>query len=310
MNPKTETLIEAIFRERPAFHAGETEVGRKITTAESMLPSESVQSLADGKADCYGIDADVGRFIAAHVNGTSHSLETGAGLSTLVFALQGSNHVSVTPNGQETEAIRRYAVTKDIKMDSVRFVIEPSDQYLPTAKLPALDFVFIDGKHAFPWPVIDWFYTVDRMKQNGVILIDDVHMISGKMLVDFMAVDPRWQRLADFNQKTCAFKKMTPLVHDVAWHMQPYVVNALAPAAIPGTVAARGAQGEIPISINECLRTASSSRPGVPSGNIGGTSGVIASCSIFWRGATSSCATSRRWWGWRGRCSSRCSPWS
>jgi predicted O-methyltransferase YrrM len=235
MNKNTDALIEVIFKERPAFHRGETEVGRKFATAESLLPSEAAQLLAAGQAECYGIDTEVARFIASHVDASSHSLETGAGLSTLVFALQGSRHVSVTPNGQETEAIRQYAATKGIPTDSVSFVIEPSDQYLPTAKVPPLDFVFIDGKHAFPWPVLDWYYTVDRMKQNGIILVDDAHMISGKMLVDFMTVDPRWQRLADFNQKTFAFKKITPLVHDVAWHMQPYVVNALK-APSPGPV--------------------------------------------------------------------------
>jgi len=236
MDKNNDARIERIFRERPTFHQGETEVDRKFSVEESLLSSELAQRLASGCAECYGIDLEAARFIANHVDAGSSSLETGAGLSTLVFALQGAHHLSITPNGKESEAICRYAAENGIRMDSIRFVNESSDKYLPTAEIQPLDFVLLDGKHAFPWPVIDWFYTVDRIKQGGVILIDDVQMVSVRVLVDFMAVDPRWQWLAEFNHKTYAFRKMTPLVHDVAWHMQPYVVNALKQSQSSGWV--------------------------------------------------------------------------
>jgi len=227
LSPASDALIHEVLKERPQVHRGETEINRTFGADESCLSGATVAALASGKVDCYGIGPDVARFLADHVNASSISLEIGCGLSTLVFAILKSNHVCVTPSQTEVDRIRAYASRKEINTMRIRFVISPSDQYLPTADISDLDFVFIDGKHAFPWPIIDWFYTADRLKQGGVMMVDDTHMISGGILVDFMKVDPRWSLLAHFDGKTVAFKKMVPSVHDVAWHMQPYIVKAL-----------------------------------------------------------------------------------
>lgn len=220
-------LIADILQDRPQLHRGDTEISRAASTEESCLPSSTVAVWVSGKADCYGINSEVANFIADHVDASSKSLEIGSGLSTLVFAICQGSHVCVTPNGIEADGIRAYASRKGINVEQVKFVISASDKYLPTADIENLDFVFIDGKHAFPWPIVDWFYTADRLKRGGVMLIDDIHMISGSILVDFMRVDPRWSLLADLNGRTMAFKKEAASVHDVSWHMQPYLVNAL-----------------------------------------------------------------------------------
>jgi predicted O-methyltransferase YrrM len=225
---QADLLISKIFQERPQFHRGETEVNRTFSPEETCLSSAKVAALASGKAACYGIDLAVGRFIASNVDASSKSLETGSGLSTLVFAVRQAEHTCVTPNQSEVERIQAYANRKGISIRGIRFVIASSDKYLPTADLNFLDFAFIDGKHAFPWPVIDWFYTVNLLKQGGIVLVDDVNMISGRILFDFMKADTsRWQYLANFNRKTVAFRKIVTSVYDVAWHMQPYVVKSV-----------------------------------------------------------------------------------
>jgi hypothetical protein len=224
---RADALISEILRDRPQIHRGETEISRRFGTEESSLSGATVAALTSGKAECYGISSDVARFIADHIDVFSKTLETGSGLSTLVFAVRQSTHVCVTPSQIEVDGIRDYANRKGINFDRTSFVIDASDKYLPTTDINDLDFIFIDGKHAFPWPIVDWFYTVDRLKQGGIVMVDDTHMISGSILVDFMKVDPRWKLLADFNGKTVAFRKMTSSVHDVAWHMQPYITNAL-----------------------------------------------------------------------------------
>jgi hypothetical protein len=61
---------------------------------------------------------------------------------------------------------------------------------LPRCQLANLDLILLDGKHAFPWPVVDWFYTADRLKQGGLMIIDDAQMRSVGVLRDFMAADP------------------------------------------------------------------------------------------------------------------------
>jgi hypothetical protein len=227
LSHQSDVLISEILQERPAVHRSETEISRQFGAEESSLPSATVADLASGKAKCYGISLEVARFIANHVDASSKSLETGSGLSTLVFAVCQSAHMCVTPSQTEVDGIRAYANRKGISVNRINFVVAASDKYLTTADIGDLDFVFIDGKHAFPWPIIDWFYTVDRLKQGGIVMVDDTDMISGSILIDFMKADPRWNLLADFKGKTVAFKKMVASVHDVAWHMQPYIVNAL-----------------------------------------------------------------------------------
>ena len=227
LSPAEEGQLSDILNDRPQIHRGETEINRAFAAKESCLSGVDVKALTAGKAECYGIGSDVARFIAGHVDSSSKSLEIGSGLSTLVFAVCQSDHICVTPSQTEMDGIRTYANRKDINVNRIHFVIAASDKYLPTAEIGGLDFVFIDGKHAFPWPIVDWFYTADRLKQGGIMMVDDTHMISGGILVDFMKADPKWTLLANFNGKTVAFKKMVASVHDVAWHMQPYIVNAL-----------------------------------------------------------------------------------
>ena len=95
---------------------------------------------------------------------------------------------------------------------------------MPRCQLADLDLILLDGKHAFPWPMVDWFYTADRLKQGGLMIIDDAQMRSVGVLRDFMVADPAWNLVRDFAGKTVVFQKMRPYVHDVAWHMQPWNV--------------------------------------------------------------------------------------
>ena len=112
-------------------------------------------------------------------------------------------------------------------MGKVRFVQEPSERYLPRCEVEGLDLVLLDGKHAFPWPIVDWFFTADRLRKGGVMLIDDAQMHSVAVLADFMRVDPGWQLIRDFSGKTLAFRKVRESIHDVAWHMQPFAFHQL-----------------------------------------------------------------------------------
>ena len=217
-------LLKKILAERPAFHRSETEVQRSFDPAESYLSRQAATKLTQQKQACYGIERKVALFLWDEVAAGNHTLETGAGISTLIFAMRGATHQAITPNKPETEAIRRYAAGKNIPFEKVKFVIESSDSYLPKAELPPLDLVFLDGKHAFPWPIVDWFYTADRLKKGGLMVLDDTDMPPVKVLADFLQVDTRWQIVRSFD-RTIAFRKMDKNVHDVAWHMQPWVTR-------------------------------------------------------------------------------------
>jgi hypothetical protein len=50
-------------------------------------------------------------------------------------------------------------------------------------------------------------------------------MSSVSMLGDFLREDPRWQLQQTLGRRTLILKKISPSVHDVAWHMQPYITR-------------------------------------------------------------------------------------
>ena len=216
--------LHKIINERPRFHRGETEIDRPFSNEESLLSRKMVEKINGKELTCYGIGEDVLSFIAQNVNEGSKTLETGAGCSTLVFAFLGTDHTAVTPSHSEIELISDYATENEIPMDAVRFIQESSDQYLPSCKEGGFDLVLLDGKHAFPWPIIDWFFTADKLKEGGLMIIDDAEMRSVSILVDFMRSDTGWQLIESFSGKTIVFKKMRASIHDVAWHMQAYAV--------------------------------------------------------------------------------------
>jgi hypothetical protein len=218
-------LLEKILAESPAFHRGDTETAQTFSEQRSSLRGPIVQNILNKVPACYGVDPELALFLFDSVSDQSKTLETGSGISTLAFALRQARHIAVTPNANEAESIRSYAAANQISMDRVEFVIEPSDRYLPRCEAEDLDLVLIDGKHAFPWPIIDWFFTADKLKLNGIVVLDDLQMSSVSMLGDFLREEPRWQLERTFGRRTLVMKKISQSVHDVAWHMQPYITR-------------------------------------------------------------------------------------
>lgn len=200
-------LLEKIISERPAFHQAGAELRRAGPA---------------GDLKCYGIAAEVLRFLADVVTPESKSLETGAGCSTLMFAVKGATHTAVTPAPNEIERIRVYCRDEHIDLSKVSFVAQPSELYLPASQEGGLDVVLIDGKHAFPWPILDWFFTADKLKRGGYMLLDDARMRAVSVLADFMMVEPSWKMVRDFSGKTIVFQKLVDVALDVGWKTQPW----------------------------------------------------------------------------------------
>jgi hypothetical protein len=147
------SVIEKLLADRPSFHRSETEILRSFEASESCLPPDMAKKLASGSNACYAIEPDVLRFLSDSVSANSKTMETGAGMSTLIFALQASTHVAVTPSKAEISSIRDYAAHNNISLDSVRFICKPSEEFLPSCELADLDLVPLDGSTPFrgPW---------------------------------------------------------------------------------------------------------------------------------------------------------------
>jgi predicted O-methyltransferase YrrM len=144
-------LIEKLIKENPKFH---------------KLPSGSPTSWA--------VSSDVLKFIHSRLTSDMVTLETGAGQTTVVFAIAGTKHTCITPSKYEADRIKQYC--QELGSESnLTFLTESSDMALPRHELipPKLDFVFIDGAHHFPFPCIDWHYTERKLKVGGILGVDD-----------------------------------------------------------------------------------------------------------------------------------------
>jgi hypothetical protein len=178
-----------------------------------------------GEAVSWGLMEEILHFIEGQVTAGAATLETGAGISTILFALMGTVHSCITPNGAEAERIMSYCRQHGIATDRLSFHVAGSEAVLPHQEPTPLDLVLIDGRHAFPTPFIDWYYTADRLKVGGVLVIDDTQLWTGRMLRDFLATEPEWALRAEFSTRAVAFTKRGEGSHRKEWTDQPYTIR-------------------------------------------------------------------------------------
>ncbi len=182
----------------------------KLYTDESGRP----YSLQLSEEVLYFIDKNIGE--------NSKTLETGAGISTVLFALKGAEHTCITPDRKETDRIKEYCLQNGISTDSVDFVVGRSEDTLPRTNLNGLDLAVIDGRHAFPTPFIDWYYISPFLKTGGMLILDDMEVWTVKALEEFLLQEPEWRCVKKFVKTTC-FIKLSEGSHQKEWNEQSYV---------------------------------------------------------------------------------------
>ena len=220
MKPDTRTFIETLYSEMPLLHHGETELSRPVDASELLLNSRQWNAIAN-RDICHGIDIALADYLFRTVASGWHTLETGSGLSTLIFLERVAWHVAVTPNAEEGVRIKRWAIEHHLDIERLTFAPLPSEDHLPIAHYQNLDCVLVDGKHAFPWPILDWFFTARMLRRGGFMILDDIDLWPVRQLADFLESDePRWGCVQKFDRSIC-FEKRTESIDDVAWHMQP-----------------------------------------------------------------------------------------
>jgi predicted O-methyltransferase YrrM len=178
----------------------------------------------------YPLSGEVLTWIFDHLQPGAVTLETGCGYSTVVFALLSRCHRVISPFYQEHEVIEKWCSSHDISTKNVKFTASISQDAihsLPGDFRP--DMVLIDGDHAFPAPFIDFYYTADRLKKGGYVIVDDTQLITGGILKDFLLTEKgRWEKHVEIG-KTVIFRKSvsTPVVRGIPWINQPFVNTKL-----------------------------------------------------------------------------------
>jgi|SRR5947209_9222239 len=152
------------------------------------------------------------------------TLETGAGASTVLFALKQTEHTCVVPSPEEIDRIKSYCATHGVSTDTVKFVAEFSEDALPHLPPNPLDLVLIDGSHSFPSVFIDFHYATRRLRAGGWLFIDDTHLWTGRTLRNFLQAEEDWALDQDIHFRTAIFRKRSGNAEISNWIYQPYVV--------------------------------------------------------------------------------------
>jgi methyltransferase family protein len=176
----------------------------------------------------FGIHEDLARLLDAQLRPEHVTLETGAGRSTLVILRRGvRRHIAIQPDPVEFEGIREYCLGCGIATEALEAVAARSQDYFPSAHLPDLDLVLIDGDHSFPAPFLDWYFTAERLRVGGLMAVDDTDILTGTFLADFMGADLKWEEICRHHSgRFAVYRKAAHPIHEDHWGFQPFLKDS------------------------------------------------------------------------------------
>ncbi len=178
-------------------------------------------STADGLTSL-GIQPSFLELLAELVVPGSLTLETGTGVSTIAFAIIGTEHVAISPFPDEHTRILKYCEDFRIHTEHLRFIAAFSNACLPALDIQGrhLDFALIDGSHAFPQPILDYFYIDRHLKTGGLLAIDDLQITSVGLVHRFLMTDPAYELVKIDSRKTGVYRKVRATSYPKDWESQ------------------------------------------------------------------------------------------
>lgn len=192
---EVERVIGLLDQDAPTFQLKSgTE---SLRSSEQFLSSRAVRTdeIARGSNAC---SSRVLRYIAEITHRGCTSLETGGGWSTCVFAAVSGKHYCVNPDVTANEMIRGFLRDHSVRHGELVFLDAVSDSALPALdRTCVIDVALIDGNHSFPVPIIDWHYIDLHMKKGGLVLIDDTHIQSVRVLYDYLSTEDSYEKVKD-----------------------------------------------------------------------------------------------------------------
>ncbi len=178
---------------------------------------------ADGSSMDWSLSGAALERLAAEVDDTTVSAETGCGLSTILLGSTSAQHHCFTLLDSERTRIAETADRLGIGLRNVQFHIGDSVTTLPPADLPTLDLAVVDGGHAFPYPVVDWLFLARPLRVRGLLGIDDSWIPSVRSLTAFLDAEAEWQ-LVSADGRTNWYRRgpaeTSPSVYPDRWDAQ------------------------------------------------------------------------------------------
>jgi hypothetical protein len=235
--------------ELPRTECGRLSLLRRILAAPPVVHPEAPNKSAwsTGRR-CY-------EFMARQVQPGARTLETGAGVSTVLFAAWGCQHLAVVPSASEAKSIQEYCSKVGIDTSSLTFDLRTSEVALPELAKSGpepFDLVFIDGAHSFPLPTIDWFYGAGLLRKGGVVVFDDVQLPAvGSLLDSYVDCDNRWQGIDLTSSKWRAYRRLSDGSLSEHESQQGFYTGR---RPISWYVVSRMTKDAIPVSIRRAIR--------------------------------------------------------
>ena len=180
----------------------------------------SFHSWDSGEIANFGVSDKVVKYIYSKLKSGFSTIETGSGKSTFAFLTAGCNHIAISPNKLEEERIRKYCQENNIE-SKFKFICGSSTEELPSLvnEINHFDLIFIDGAHRYPFAEIDYHYTEKKLRVEGYLVLDDVHLPSVRNLFLFLKKEKNWQ-LETIIEHTAFFIKTSEEVVIDDWQNQ------------------------------------------------------------------------------------------
>lgn len=181
-------------------------------------------------------------YLACVLEPGHRTLETGLGISSVIFALAGVHHTVFYLDAAEGDILNAWLERKGI-IHYLEFVAGPSQVTLPAYQPDKpLDVVFVDGNHGFPFPMLDFYFAARWLREGGLFLMDDIRLPAPGMLYSVLAHDKRWT-LEDHTHRWAAFRLAERHSLDEEWVTQSLPMGQIARTLAWESVWAR-AEGE------------------------------------------------------------------
>lgn len=151
------------------------------------------------------------------------SAETGSGASTLVLSHRSSRHIVFSVDaGNSITAVRESGLLCE---NSVEWVEGPTQLTLPRYEFSQpLQFVLIDGPHAWPFPDMEYYYLYRHVEPDGMLVVDDIQIPTIRNMLDVLSVDPMWRVVEIVHQTAFLERTNAPVFCPTGdyWWDQPY----------------------------------------------------------------------------------------
>lgn len=188
----------------------------------------------------YALDPEVLMALNQHLSAFAsrpRTLETGCGLSTILFSRHAEHHDCFTmANDQRSNYVQAHS---DAEVERITFHLGSSVETLPAFSPAApLDLVLIDGGHAYPIPELDYLYSRGWLKTGGLLIVDNIEIPTINHLFRVLRETPQFE-FEGCVANAAFFRRTAEDLPQGDWLHQPYNVARFPSLNYPMSAGAR-----------------------------------------------------------------------